>query len=155
MSHLGQSVTAHVILELVHGYLGGYGPGNFDWIRILADGSRESGTGPGGQFRVPDGFALVITDVDWQYADASSPGTMQVLRLFVTPLKGNDLTGSRVFESAVVLGPDRSNGAAVAMTTGFVVSSDARIGIDVFPGPIGPPGGIQHAILRGYLVPFL
>ena len=149
-SYMGQRVADHVILALVRGITGGYGPANLDYVRILADGSREAGTGPGGQFRVPNGSALVITDVDWQYANEFAPGMMQVFRLFIAPLAGDDKTGSRVFESAVVLGPDRSNGASVAMTAGFVVSSNARIGIDIFPGP---PDGVQHAILRGYLIP--
>ena len=101
----------------------------------LADGSYEAGTGQGGQFRVPEGSALVITDVDWQYANESKPGTMQVFRLFTAPLASDNATGSRVFESAIVLGPDRSGGASVAMTAGFVVSSKARIGSMCFQVP--------------------
>jgi hypothetical protein len=38
------------------------------------------------------------------------------------------------------------------MTSGFVVSSKARICPDVFPGPHGPPSGLQHLIVRGYLI---
>ena len=34
----------------------------------------------------------------------------------------------------------------------LVVSSKARICPDVFPGPVGPPLGLQHLILRGYLI---
>jgi hypothetical protein len=149
-SHLGQSVVDHVVLSLVGGVKGGYGPSKLDWMRIFADGSH------GGQFRVPKGAALVVTDVDWHYAHESAPGMMQVFRLFIAPLSpgpGEGETGYRVFESAVVLGPDRSGGASVAMTAGFVVSSKARIGVDVLPGPLGPPGGVQHSILRGYLTP--
>ena len=44
-------------------------------------------------------------------------------------------------------------GASEAMTSGFVVSSAARICPDVIPGPLGPPFGLQHLILRGYLAP--
>jgi len=156
-THLGQIPQNHVVLELIGGLKGGYGPNNLDWVRNLPDGTRENGTGPGGQFRVPIGSMLVITDVDWQYeSTASQPGTMQIFRLFVVSLAstgpGFD-PGLRVFESAVVLGPFSNGGASVAMTAGFVVSSNARIGVDVFPGPEGPPGGIQHAILRGYVTP--
>jgi hypothetical protein len=39
------------------------------------------------------------------------------------------------------------------MTSGFVVSSKARICPTVFPGPLGPPSGLQHLIARGYLIP--
>jgi hypothetical protein len=152
-THLGQSPQNQVVLELVGGINGGYGIHKLDWVRNLPNGTRENGTGPGGQFRVPTGAVLVITDVDWQYNDtASPPGTMQIFRLFVQSLgagPGDD--GLRVFESAIVLGPLSSGGASIAMTAGFVVSSDARIGVDVFPGPEGPPSGLQHAILRGYV----
>ena len=154
-THLGQNPQDHVVLELVGGVLGGYGNAQLDWYRTLPNGTREIGAGPGGQFRVPLGSWLVITDVDWQYeTTASPPSTMQIFRLFVVPLAstGPSDPGLRVFESAVVLGPLSSGGASVAMTAGFVVSPDARIGVDVFPGPEGPPGGIQHAIIRGYVI---
>jgi hypothetical protein len=153
VSHLGQKIDDHVVLELIGGVKGGYGPQQHDWVRCMPDGTRAQGTGPGGQFRVPKGSALVITDVDWQYNLSSGPGVMQVFRLFVVPLDDDSPSaGNRVFESAVVLGTQGSGGASVSMTTGFVVSSKARLGVDVTPGPLGPPGGLQHAILRGYLI---
>lgn len=151
-SHLGQEIGDHVVLELISGVNGGYGPQQYDWVRNMPDGSQEQGTGPGGQFRVPTGWALVITDVDWQYDVAAGAGTMQVFRLFVLSTADDpDVGGRRVFDSAIVLGPEGSGGASVAMTTGIVVSDAARLGVDVVPGA-GGPGALQHAILRGYLI---
>jgi hypothetical protein len=96
---------------------------------------------------------LIITDVDWQYVAPDrgvSAGKMQVFRLFVENL-ADTLSSRRVFESPIVLSAEGEGGASVSMTSGFVVSPAARICPDVVPGPSGPPFGIQHAILRGYL----
>lgn len=157
-THLGQSPNDHVVLELVGGFRDGYGPAKLDFVRVLPDASRVD-TGTGG-FRIPVHHFLVITDVDWQYA-GGAPDSLQVLRLFIDKLSGPVPPGpppplvgggERVFESAIVLNNNGVGGASVAMTTGFVVGEECRIGIDVVPGPQGPPGGLQHAILRGYLI---
>jgi hypothetical protein len=149
-THLGQNPLDHVVLEIVGGMNGGYGPEKLDFVRNGPDGTRVSAPSPG-SFRVPVGKLLVITDVDWQYAHGT-PGDMQIFRLFADPLSSSSPPGSglRVFESAIVLGPQGSGGASIAMTSGFTISSKARIGADVFPGPTGL-GGLQHVLLRGYL----
>ena len=122
-------------------------------MRVLADGNLQGGPGGLG-WRVPAGEALVITDVDWQYIHpqgAAEAGRIQVLRLFVENL-ATPINTRRAFESAITLGSLGEGGVSEAMTTGFVVSSKARVCPDVFPGPQGPPFGLQHLILRGYLI---
>jgi hypothetical protein len=102
-------------------------------------------SGPEG-FRVPNGEVLVITDVDWQYA--GSPGSSQTFRVFIKPLKDVG-AGRRVFESTITLDREGRGGVSEAMTTGFIVSSNVRLAVDTTPGG----GQLQHALLRGYLMP--
>ena len=148
-----KSMSQNVVLEVVGGMNGGCGPGKLDFVRVLADGKSQSGPGGLG-WRVPAGKALVITDVDWQYIHpqgAAAASQIQVLRLFVENLVNPSQT-RRAFESAITLSSLGEGGVSEAMTTGFVVSSKARVCPDVFPGPQGPPSGLQHLILRGYLI---
>ena len=147
------SARQHVVLEVVGGLIGGCGPSLLDFVRVLPDGGSKGGPGGGG-FRVPARHALVITDVDWQYVHpqgAAGAGRIQVLRLFIENLADPNLT-RRAFESTITLSSQGEGGISEAMTTGFVVSSKARICPNVFPGPQGPPSGLQHLILRGYLI---
>ena len=105
-------------------------------------------------WRVPVGQALVITDVDWEYVHpqgVGAAGKIEVLRLFIENLATPSNT-RRAFESTIILSSHGEGGISEAMTSGFVVSSKARICPDVFPGPLGPPSGLQHLILRGYLI---
>ena len=74
----------------------------------------------------------------------------------IEPIGGVGVNGSMVVSPPssttyhlIATGP---GGTSDAMTTGFVVTSKARVCPDVFPGPQGPPSGLQHLILRGYLI---
>ena len=148
-----KSMSQNVVLELVGGVNGGCGLGKLDFVRVLADGGSQSGPGGLG-WRVPAGQALVITDVDWQYIHpqgATAASQIQVLRLIVENL-ATPSDSRRVFESAITLSSRGEGGVSEAMTTGFAVSSTARVCPDVTPGPQGPPSGLQHLILRGYLI---
>jgi hypothetical protein len=150
-SHLGQPPLNHVVLEVVGGMNGGCGPSLFDFVRLTPDGKSVPGA-----FRVPQGQLLIITDVDWQYVHPSHDalaGHIEVLRLFLQPIPAGQDPGVRVFESTVTLSTKGEGGISEGMTAGFVVSSHSRICPDVFPGPTGPPFGLQHLILRGYLLP--
>jgi hypothetical protein len=145
--------SQHVVLELVGGLTGGCGDAELDFVRNLRDGTREAGPGGLG-WRVPGRHALVITDVDWQYVHPDGPaaeGTIQTLRLFVENL-ADDSNSQREFESTITLSSSGEGGISEAMRTGFAVSWKARICPDVSPGPMGPPSGLQHLILRGYLI---
>lgn len=147
------TASEHVVLEVVGGMNGGCGPAQLDFVRIMSDGTAQSGAGGLG-WRVPTGQALVITDVDWQYVDpqgAAGAGKIEVLRLSIENLSSASNT-RRAFESTITLSSQGQGGISEAMTSGFVVSSAARICPDIFPGPLGPPSGLQHLILRGYLI---
>jgi hypothetical protein len=153
LSHLGQPVAQHVTLELVGGMKGGCGPAKLDFVRVLPDGNTES-TPEGLGYRVPEGKLLVVTDVDWQYVHpkrAEAAGQIQVLRLSVENFAKPE-NKRRAFESTVTLSSQGEGGTSQSMASGFVVSAKARICPDVFPGPQGPPSGLQHLIVRGYLI---
>jgi len=147
------SASHYVTLEIVGGMNGGYGPSKFDFVRTLSDGSTQSGSGGLG-WRVPAGQVLVVTDVDWQYVHpqgAAGVDKIEVLRLFIENI-ANPMSSRRVFESTVTLSSKGEGGTHEAMATGFAVSSKGRIGVDIMPGPIGPPSGLQHLLLHGYLI---
>lgn len=151
-THIRKPASEHVILEVVGGVTGGCGPALNDFVRVLPDGSGESGAGGLG-WRVPEGKILVVTDVDWQYVHpnhGTSAGKVQILRLIIENLADPSRT-RRAFESTITLSSEGEGGISESMTSGFIVSSAARICPDVFPGPQGPPFGLQHLILRGYL----
>jgi hypothetical protein len=153
-THMGQTYDNHVTLEVVGGLNGGCGPAKLDFVRVLPNGNMQSGAGGLG-WRVPKGKVLVVTDVDWQYVHpngAASAGQMQILRLFIENLADPTLN-RRAFESPVILSNTGAGGVSASMTSGFIVSNAARICPDVIPGPLGPPSGLQHLILRGYLAP--
>lgn len=142
-THVGQSPSDHVVLGLAAGATGGCEPRGFEFIRVLPDGTLDAG-----HFRVPAREVLVVTDVDWQY-NRGVPGDRQILRLFIENLTTGD--SNIAFESTVILNAQGDGGISEAMTSGFVVSSAARICPDLLPGPLGPPFGLNHVILRGYL----
>jgi hypothetical protein len=142
ISHMGQPISNHVLLESIGVANTGDPSRDLDFFRILPDGTMTP-SGPAG-FRVPTGEMLVITDVDWQYA--GQPESSQTFRVFIKPLKGED-HGRRVFESTITLDGEGHGGISEAMTSGFVVSSSVRLAVDTSPGG----GTIQHVLLRGYL----
>jgi hypothetical protein len=153
MTHLGQPVSEHVTLEVVGGMKDGCGPAKLDFVRVLPDGNTENGPGGLG-WRVPPGKFLVVTDVDWQYVHpkgAEGAGKIQVLRLLIENLEKPG-SSRRAIDSTLTLSGQGQGGVSQSMTSGFVVSSKARLCPDVFPGPLGPPSGLQHLILRGYLI---
>lgn len=143
ISHMGQPIGNHVVLEAVGVASTGDPSNDLDFFRILPDGTMSPG-GPAG-FRVPAGELLVITDVDWQYS--GTPDSSQTFRVFIKPLKGDD-PGRRVFESTITLDHEGHGGTSEAMTTGFAASSSVRLTVDTSPGG----GQIQHVLLRGYLI---
>jgi len=148
-SHLGQSISNHITLELVGGINGGFGPDKLGWVRILPSGGIQSGPG-GGNFVVPANRCLVITDADWQFDDhgTSHAGAQVTLRLFVVP-PGDD-NGRRLMESAVVLSDAGQGGTVSSWTAGGVFGPGTKIGIDT--SPLNAAHHLQHAILHGYLI---
>jgi len=153
LTHMGQLASNHVTLGSTRVGTGGCEPCQLDFSRVLPDGSLEAGV-----FRVPEGKVLVVTDVDWKYRTHGlfETNRVQSLRLFVENLAG--YPPSVAFESTITLVDDGYGGLAGGisehMTSGFVVSSGTRVCPDVYPGPACHPegGGLQHLILRGYLI---
>lgn len=144
----------YVVLEIVSGLAGGFGPSQIGFVRNMPDGSSI------GNWSVPPNSALVITEADWQYISPSGTPGMQILRLWSwspgSPGPGpapGPVRQARVFESAIILDQNGEGGGTFAMNTGFVVTGTGWIGVDMMPGPLGPPSGLQHLLLRGYLIP--
>jgi hypothetical protein len=149
-SHLGQSISNHVTLELWSGLNGGYGVDRLGWVRILPNGSLQGGPS-GGNFVVPFNQCLVITDVDWQYHDIGTnhAGVEVTLRLFVVGGREEDV-GSRLMESTIVLSGVGESGTVTSWTAGGVFGPGTKIGIDTIP--LTSRNRLQHALLHGYLI---
>jgi hypothetical protein len=153
LTHMGQKASRLVVLESFGGSKSGCDSG-LGFTRILPDGGFDAGP-DGTGFRIPQGMVLIITDVDWSYVHPTKSGQggkIQTLRLFIQSTK-DPSKKRRAFESTVILSSAGEGGISESMTTGFAVASSARICPDVFPGPTGPPSGLQHITLRGYLAP--
>ena len=133
-----------VTLEMITGARDGCADAAVDFVRTLPDGMAAADV-----FRVPEGRLLVVTDLDWQYL-SGPPGSTAILRVMVQNL-ADKAKRRRVFESTVRIGADGATGASEHMTTGFVVSSHARVCLDLVPGPLGSPLRISKVLMRGYL----
>lgn len=149
-THLRQAPEALVVLQAAHGDTGcGGTTAGFTFRQVFQDG-----TGALQPFAMPAERSLVVTDVDWRYRHpdgAPAGGSRIVLRLFLQNLA--DPTHQEVvFESTILLNADGEGGTSEAMTAGFVMTSDAQLCLDTSEDPKGPPFGVQHAILRGYLI---
>jgi len=158
VTHLGQAVSNHITLELVGGIRHGYGEEQLGWIRVLPDGSIESGP-DGGNYVVPIGRHLVITDIDWQFDDhgTANVGAAVTLRLFVvgTEPNGHSETQTqvppgfnRMMESTVMLGSTGTGGIVTNWVSGAIFGPGTRVGIDTFP--FSTANRLQHAMLHGY-----
>jgi len=145
LTHVPTPVNDLITLQVVSGTRNGCGPAKFDVVRVFPDGT----SGPEG-FRVPDGRSMVITELDWYYFNGP-PGLMVVLSVFAENLRDASKRNV-VFQSPVRLGPDGVGGTSEHMTTGFAVSSAARLCIDLLNGSIGTPMRLSKVLLRGYLV---
>jgi len=140
-THMGQAASKHVTLELVSGMPGGCGPSLYAFNRVMPDGTASV-------FRIPDKEVLVVTDVDWQFENPGAAGTFQTLRLIIENL-ADPYVNRSAFDSTIMLGKHGKGGTSEHMTSGFVVSSRARICPDVFPMPTT----LVHLLIRGYLTP--
>lgn len=139
------SASQHVVLELAGGFNGGCGPDKHEFNRILSNGGLQPGA-----YRVPLRKAMVITEVDWQYhhpEGTTAAGGIVVLRLSIENLADHN-NWHIAYESTITLNGQGEGGISESMTSGFVVSSKARICPDTTPRS----SGLQHLILRGYLI---
>ena len=130
VTHMGQAPADHVVLTF---------NSTFDLVRIGPDGRRE--TVP---FKIPQTKVLVVTDVDWQMNPPMVGQKFHRLRMTIVNLETNE--ENTAFESSAVLNDLGQGGINVGMTSGFVVSSKAKIKVD-------PPSIATGytVIIRGYL----
>lgn len=122
----------------------GCGPAKAEFVRVMPDGSTDE------PFRIPRGYVLVVTDVDWLYGNAG-PGLTRALALYVENI-ADPSKRQPVFRSTIRLNSDGAGGASERMTSGFRISPAARACPDVEPGPVDSPLRLLSLVLRGYLV---
>ena len=152
LTHMGVPPEDHVILQTlgVLGQCDALGLARYEFrTRMFMDGRVTS------DFSIPEGRVLVVTDFDWQYKHpqgASKAGELTIMRLNITEGSGFNSDYYRVLDSAIILGPEGSGGTSENLTSGILVASGSQLCMDVTPGSNGPPSGIQHAIIRGYLL---
>ena len=145
LPRFGVSSHSLVTLVLTANAKSGCGPAKLDFVRVKSDGSSGADV-----FRIPDGQALIVTDVSWLYS-GGGPGLTEVLMVLVENL-ADPSTRQTVFQSTIRLGVDGVGGATEHLTSGFLVSSAARVCVDVVPGPVGSPLRLSNVVLHGYLV---
>ncbi len=145
VTHLGVPPGDLVTLEMTSNVKGGCGEAKLDFVRLFPDGTSDLAV-----FRVPEGRALVVTDVDWHYF-SGPPGLVIILSVRLENLADPEKR-HRVLESPIRLGADGVGGASEHMTSGFLMSSQSRLCVDVINGPIGSPMRLSKVLLRGYLV---
>jgi hypothetical protein len=149
-THLGQSAEDLVVLQSASADAGCSGTtAGLTFRRVFQDGD-----GALQPFQMPADRSLLITDVDWQYrhpSGAAAAGRRVVLRLFLQNL-ADPSHQEVVHESTIIINEDGEGGLSEAMTTGFAMTDEAQLCLDTGEEPKGPPFGLQHAILRGYLL---
>ena len=114
--------------------------GEIFFLRSLPDGH-------GTAFSIPAGKVLVITDVNW-HMSSGNPGTVVRLALNVENV-ANPALFRKVFNATVTLNAGGVAGVNESLGSGFVVSSAAKITVDL----TAPTGALEGLMLRGYLAP--
>jgi hypothetical protein len=114
--------------------------GEVFFLRSLPNGDATS-------FTIPKGYVLVITDIHWQIT-AGNPGTVTRLSLITENLANPSLI-RLVYNSVLTLNSGGVNGSNDRLTTGILVSSQARIRAKLTI----PTGALDTLFLIGYLVP--
>jgi hypothetical protein len=134
-THVGRKAS-----EIVN--LGGLfdGSGEIFFLRSLPDGTATA-------FSIPAGKVFVVTDINWQMA-SGNPGTVVRLALNVKNV-ANPALLRKVFNATVTLNAGGVAGVNESLGSGFVVSSAAKITVDL----TAPTGALEGLLLRGYLAP--
>jgi hypothetical protein len=143
-THMGRKPRDHVTLAAVLSDNTQDMTKDIDFIRIFPNARADQAPQ---WFRIPQNRFLVITDVDWR-CDSGIPGSTQTLSIFIQNIQ-NQSRRHKVFESTIQLNAEGRGGISYSMMSGFVVSFQARINVNLFP--VG--ANIASLILRGYLVP--
>ncbi len=147
-THVGQPVNNLVLLcknERREPYQTYYG-----FVQILPNGEPPfaSMLTSYDYYSIPAGYTLIVTDVDWR-VEGGTPGKTAALQLHIAPLNVSHL-GNCAFESSATLDSSGCGGASVSMTTGFAVSSNARLIATSYPNN---NSNMKQILVRGYLVP--
>jgi hypothetical protein len=142
-THKGQPPSNHITLQstVVGNFLF---PTDLRLRRINPNGTVVD---PAPPFSVPVGQVLVVTDVDWEYRTGPA-GQIQILKIDIQNISSGGQSVP-VFYSAITIDNIGHGATTEAMTSGFIVSSDARILFSNWPGG----GLLQDLIIRGYLCP--
>ena len=114
--------------------------GEVFFLRSLPNGNATS-------FSIPKGHVLVITDIHWQIT-AGNPGTVARLSLTTENL-ANPVLSRLVYNSVLTLNSGGVNNSNDRLTTGILVSSEAKIKAKLTI----PSGALDTLFLIGYLVP--
>ena len=105
------------------------------------------------RFVIPESAYLVITDVDWVYRMPPLQGAGETRTLEIFRENMTFTQTSRAFFAAMELDRNGIGANTEAMTSGFVVSSEARICVSVGPHLTGQENQrLETVILRGYLL---
>jgi hypothetical protein len=153
-SHLMQAPERHVVLRDVYrDPRAPVGPCGSSWDRDFAEVS-PMGTLADTPFSIPDGFVLVVTDIDWRVDEGDLTAFVPGRVLQFTIHLGSPL--APVFTDGRLI--DGHDGGVIveskSLTTGFRVAPGTPIcasahGVDEF-------GGARHdvttVILRGYVI---
>jgi len=129
--HLGKQPSQHVVLQSA---------GGSEFVQIFPDATHGDCC-----FRVPIGQVLVVTDVDWVFSSGVADQA-QILRVFLNNLANPKLI-NYPFQSTISLNASGQGGGNQSLTTGFIVSPNARLGYDTLPSS----GVVYSVVLRGYL----
>jgi hypothetical protein len=97
----------------------GCGPAKAEFVRALPGGSADE------PFRIPRGYVLVVTGVDWLHGNAA-PGFTRSLVLYVENI-AEPSKRQPAFRSSIRLNSDGAGGAGERMNSGFRISSAARV----------------------------
>jgi hypothetical protein len=139
-THLGQVPANLVTLRLYSGVPGGCGPDEFEFRRMLAtEGDAEPLS-----FRVPTGYVLVVTDVEWNYS-YGAPGEQALDFVIATPPFS---VGASIFRTVLVFSGSGTRGESHPMTAGFVLAEGTRLCATISPGG----GNLLYCVVRGYVV---
>jgi len=134
-SHLAQPVNNHVTLGCYS--IDDGSSKTWTFFRIFPDGT-------GINFNIPQGKALVVTDIDWSYNTGEHNHAQTFSILMKMPKKE---IRNVIFASTVLGDGNGAGGTSVSMTTGFVVSR-----MDTIEPTLESGGYLNDIILRGYII---
>ena len=158
-SHLMQSPERHVVLQsVVFEDRSDVNPCGDDWDMELAE-ILPTGVAAETPFTVPQGFVLVVTDIDWNVKELSSTSFIasDVLRFSISLGKNGMNRNNPVFSDGQLIGDHAEGGVMLggrSLTTGFRVAA----GTPICPFAVGMDKegatrlDVFRLILRGYLI---